>query len=198
MISGTPANDVLMGTAAADSLFGADGDDELFGNDGDDYVDGENGRDTLHGGPGNDEMHGRNDDDVVLGNEGDDRIYGDRGNDTINGGPGNDQIYGGLDDDVDPRRRGRRPHQVVAGGFDRVSCGAGNDTVFADTTTRSRPTARTCGAERARARVTPRRAADWQARRRGRSADSGWSSRSSATPPCVRVIRARIRGGGRT
>ena len=145
-IFGTVGNDMLFGTEGADSLFGNDGNDVLFGNGGDDYVDGENGDDELHGGPGNDALHGRGDNDVILGNEGDDPITGDRGNDTINGGPGNDNIFGNLDDDIIAGDEGDDRIQVVGGGFDRVSCGDGKDRCSRTRPTRSRPTARTCGA----------------------------------------------------
>ena len=108
--------------------------DDLFGQGGDDYVDGENGDDILHGGPGDDELHGRNGSDVMLGNEGNDRLYGERGEDTIDGGPGDDTIQGNLDDDTIQGGEGDDRIQVVGGGFDRVACGPGADTVYADVT----------------------------------------------------------------
>ena len=145
-IFGTPGyDDTLVGTEGADSLFGDDGVDVLFGNGGDDYVDGENDDDELHGGLGDDALHGRGGNDVILGNEGDDTITGDRGNDTINGGPGDDTIFGNLDGDIIDGDEGDDRIQVVGGGFDRVSCGDGNDIVFADATDEVAPIARTSG-----------------------------------------------------
>ena len=122
----------LFGTEGDDSLFGDGGNDVLFGNGGNDYVDGEDGDDELHGGPGDDQIYGRNDNDVILGNEGNDYLEGDRGDDTINGGPGNDRIYGNLGIDTIAGDEGDDRINVVDGLADKVSCGDGNDVVFAD------------------------------------------------------------------
>jgi Ca2+-binding RTX toxin-like protein len=63
---------------------------------------------------------------------GDDFLNGDRGCDTIAGGPGNDRIFGGLDEDVVSGDEGDDRISVVDGSVDRVTCGDGADTVFAD------------------------------------------------------------------
>ena len=133
-ITGTPGDDVLVGTPGDDSLFGQDGNDSLFGEDGNDYVDGVNGDDTLRGGNGDDEIHGRNGNDLILGGPGNDVITGDRGNDVINGEDGDDVIDGNLDDDTIEGGAGNDRINAIGGGFDRVSCGDGQDVVFADVT----------------------------------------------------------------
>jgi Ca2+-binding RTX toxin-like protein len=131
-IFGTAGDDVRLGTPGDDSLFGAAGNDQLFGEDGNDYVDGEDGDDLLRGGNGDDEIHGRNGNDLILGAPGDDAITGDRGTDTINGEAGDDVINGNLDADVLAGGEGDDRIQAVGGGFDRIDCGPGQDTVFAD------------------------------------------------------------------
>ena len=70
-----------------------------------DRIVGTRGADSLSGGAGN---------DVVLGGPGDDFLSGGPGRDVLDGGPGNDRISA----EYDVR--------------DRVTCGAGYDTVTAD------------------------------------------------------------------
>ena len=131
-IFGNGYDDMLVGTEGDDSMFGHDGHDVLYGNGGNDYVDGENDDDELHGGPGDDAIHGRGGNDVIVGNEGNDSITGDRGNDIINGGPGNDTIFGNQEADRVAGGDGDDSINLIDGVIDRVDCGTGFDTVFAD------------------------------------------------------------------
>jgi Ca2+-binding RTX toxin-like protein len=132
VIRGTADDDRLLGTAGDDSLFGRAGNDRLYGFEGDDYVDGEDGSDRLHGGAGNDTIAGRKGDDTIWGDAGNDKITGDRGRDRIFGGAGNDTIFGNYDADTIDGGPGDDRINVVHGGIDRVTCGAGDDVVFAD------------------------------------------------------------------
>jgi Ca2+-binding RTX toxin-like protein len=142
-----------------DTLEGGDGDDLLVGEAGDDLLDGGRGADTMRGGTGTDtltyatrtrpvtvDLDGAADDgeagesdnagvdvenvtggagpDVLTGNELANRLAGGAGNDSLTGGAGADTLEGGDGDDTIDGRDG------VA---DTVSCGAGADTVIADT-----------------------------------------------------------------
>jgi Ca2+-binding RTX toxin-like protein len=132
VIRGTPDADRLLGTPGVDSLFGRGGADRLYGFEGNDYVDGEDGNDRLHGGGGNDTIAGRKGDDTIWGDAGNDRITGDRGRDRVFGGAGNDTIFGNYDADTIDGGPGNDRINVVHGGIDRVTCGPGDDVVFAD------------------------------------------------------------------
>jgi Ca2+-binding RTX toxin-like protein len=90
---------------AIDIVRGGHGDDALSGND---------SSNTIYGGPGNDTIYGYGGDDVLAGEAGRDRISGGSGRDRIDGGADNDWIDA----------RDRYP--------DLVRCGAGRDTVAAD------------------------------------------------------------------
>ncbi|MCW3022771.1 MAG: hypothetical protein JWR30_2093 [Conexibacter sp.] len=91
----------------------------LIGNGGDDELRGAGGADKLDGGPGNDKLDGGYGDDVITGGPGKDTISGDlAGGDC---GPiwchlpyGNDTIY------------------AQDGEVDSISCGIGEDVVYAD------------------------------------------------------------------
>jgi Ca2+-binding RTX toxin-like protein len=72
-----------------------------------------------------DRLHGTPESDLISGFGGRDRISGLAGTDCIYAGNGVDVVTGGADDDeID----------VSRGGRDRVTCGAGRDTVFTDPT----------------------------------------------------------------
>jgi Thrombospondin type 3 repeat/RTX calcium-binding nonapeptide repeat (4 copies) len=73
------------------------------------------GADNLASGDANDELSGGEGNDLVSGGGGNDVMAGDQGLDTLTGGAGSDEI-GSRDGEVDS-----------------VSCGAGSDTVEADT-----------------------------------------------------------------
>ena len=93
---------VTRGTKGDDTLTGTSGPDVILGLRGNDTIDGSDGNDLLFGGPG---------DDVIDGGPGNDRIHGGPGTDTLNG---DDVIFA---------------HDGVA---DQISCGAGDDKVYAD------------------------------------------------------------------
>ncbi len=131
-IRGTRNADRLIGTPGDDSIFGRGGADRIYGMAGNDYVDGDQGNDRLHGGAGDDVIAGRKGNDTIWGDAGNDRITGDRGRDRIFGGAGNDTIFGNLDPDEIDGGSGNDRINVVHGGNDVVTCGRGNDVVFAD------------------------------------------------------------------
>ena len=96
---------VTLGTRGDDNLTGSAGADVIYGLAGDDTIDGGDGNDLLYGGPGK---------DSVSGGAGNDRIHGGPGEDTLSGGDDNDVIFA-RDGSADP-----------------ISCGAGDDRVYAD------------------------------------------------------------------
>jgi hypothetical protein len=104
-VTGTAAADVLHGSASGDLIKGLGGNDRLFGG---------RGRDCLSGGAGNDRLSGGPGGDRLTGGAGRDRLTGGGGTDRFVAGPGNDRIFS-----ADGRR-------------EKVSCGAGRDSVTAD------------------------------------------------------------------
>jgi Ca2+-binding RTX toxin-like protein len=158
-IDGGSGNDRLVGGDALDWLYGNSGDDSLDGGLGADSISGGDGVDTVDysarstaltltlddksgdgqagendnvrssvedalGGSGNDSVTGSTANNTFNGGLGDDTLTGAGGDDTIDGGAGADSIDGG--DGVDLLR--------ARDGFaDHVSCGAGTDSVDADT-----------------------------------------------------------------
>jgi hypothetical protein len=129
---GDDSDDHLAGTKGDDRMHGKSGDDDLEGHSGDDDMCGDDGDDTIKGGAGDDDLSGGRGNDVLQGQAGDDVEHGDAGDDTITGGSGHDVMSGGPGNDRIKARDGRR---------DRITCGAGNDTVTAD---RSDSVARNC------------------------------------------------------
>jgi hypothetical protein len=133
-VVGTVGPDRLTGWRNQLTIFGRAGDDRLLGF-GNDSLEGGSGNDVLRGGPGGRvSLRGGSGDDVVRGNRGrdylaggygDDRLSGLGANDEINGGAGRDVIAAGDgSDQIVSKERGRER--------DRVTCGAGRDTVLAD------------------------------------------------------------------
>ena len=141
VLDGGSGSDRLDGGAGADKLIGADGPDALFGGLGVDRLEGGPGNDRLSGGARRDILSGGGGRDVLFGGRGEDAISGGRGNDRIFGGAGRDRIYGNAGSDrITP---GRGEDRVIAAGGDdvifardgakdRISCGSGRDTVYAD------------------------------------------------------------------
>jgi len=117
----THAASRLVGTDASEYLevVQVTGPSEIDGGGGDDTLRANDGNDRLDGGPGNDDIDAGFGDDTIVGGPGRDRIAGDRrGGDC---GPvwcklpfGNDTIY------------------AKDGEQDSISCGFGEDTVYAD------------------------------------------------------------------
>lgn len=158
-VDGGSGNDTLKGGSASDWLFGNTGDDKLDGGLGADYLSGGDGYDladyssrtdavtiSLNGQPGDGEA-GENDNvttsiDSVTTGAGNDSITGSALANTLSGGPGNDTISGaGGDDTLDG---GPGQDSLDGGdGNDRLAsrdaaldgdvCGAGTDSVTADT-----------------------------------------------------------------
>ena len=83
--------------------------------------------DSLNGGQGNDTLEAGAGDDALIGDDGDDVLRAGDGNDRLNGGVGADLLDAGAGDD-----------QIIAadGVQDTIDCGAGADSVNADTTDR--------------------------------------------------------------
>jgi Ca2+-binding RTX toxin-like protein len=113
-IRGSQAADVLRGTAATDVVDGLGGNDRLFGYQGDDRIKGGAGDDVVNGGAGRDRLFGDEGNDVVNGGTGDDLLVAGKGRDQLSGGPGNDRLL------------------AQDGVRDVLRCGAGRDTVSAD------------------------------------------------------------------
>jgi hypothetical protein len=117
-VIGTDGPDVLHGSFSQ-VVVGLGGDDALYADDTYYYFDGN----TLLGGPGDDRLFGGYGQDTLYGGPGDDTLSGGPSKDILVGGPGHDQIDGGGGDDTIGARDGER---------DRISCGSGNDVVYAD------------------------------------------------------------------
>jgi Ca2+-binding RTX toxin-like protein len=150
----------VYGGAGGDTItVGSNGRARAWGDDGHDHLLGNNIRTELHGGDGVDLVVGNSTDDLLDGDDGDDQLFSSRSiAGTANGGPGNDVIVtlanpptffgsftanGGTGADV---IKGGRFIDVANGeggpdiidvtgdpaNHDTVTCGAGNDTVYAD------------------------------------------------------------------
>ena len=119
-ILGTPGDDSIRGTPSDDVIVAGGGNDVVRGLSGDDRICGGSGNDTLSGGDGADLVSGGGLDDVIHGGSSGQLSVTAQGklvgNDRLKGGPGNDTI------------------RAVAGGKDRISCGAGRDHVLKDRT----------------------------------------------------------------
>jgi hypothetical protein len=151
ILSGGPGNDVLTGRGADDQIFGGDGNDTELGS---------GGADKLSGGDGNDNLRGEADADTLNGDGGDDQLDGGAASDTLTGGPGKDAaVYASrtksvnvsLDAADNDGESGERDFVRVTtestktgagndtinardGVAGDVSCGAGDDSVLADST----------------------------------------------------------------
>jgi hypothetical protein len=92
------------GTDAIDSLANSN-----------DFLSGDQGNDTVNGGNGNDELRGEDGNDTVTGGEGNDKVFAGSGADVVDAGNGDDTV------------------ESNDGIADKIACGAGNDSVIADT-----------------------------------------------------------------
>jgi hypothetical protein len=126
---GTPGPETLLGTEGEDRCVAGAGADDLEGRGGDDVLVGEAGDDRLFG------RFGR---DTLLGGDGADELEGGRGADVLRGGAGNDRLNGGYDPDVVAGGPGADRIIARGGGRDRIDCGPGVDTVYADSRDRLR------------------------------------------------------------
>jgi len=95
----------------------------IAGDSRDNGLAGTKGTDGIYGFAGSDRIHAGLGPDYVDGGRGDDTIDGGGDDDRLYGGPGQDRITGGLGWDAIVANDGSR---------DRVSCGSGRDTVWAD------------------------------------------------------------------
>jgi Ca2+-binding RTX toxin-like protein len=149
-------SDSTQGGGGDDTHVGGLGNDDLseFGGDGN------GGRDILRGGAGSDYAEGNTQADRIIGGAGNDRevdapfratrrggpvgcfqgfcssLFGDAGNDFVSGGKGSDYLEGEEGADTMVGGKGRdvidAANDDAPGANDRVRCGAGRDTVFAD------------------------------------------------------------------
>ena len=130
----------VLGGSGDDHITGAATADTLNGNAGNDILDGAAGADTLNGGPG---------DDTLIGGPGADVLNGGRGSDTADYSDRTKPLTIALDGDANDGEAGEQDNvgddvEVIKGGFvddtiqvrdgrtETVSCGAGADTVVAD------------------------------------------------------------------
>ena len=132
---GGSGNDVLNGGAGNDELYGSYGDDVLNGDDGDDFFYGFFGTDTINGGNGNDTMSYT---DLVSSvniiiSENSSTAFTTSGTDTLTSV---EHLIGTSDHDfifVRSFEAGIVTSDLIlegGSGFDYLSTGAGNDTVF--------------------------------------------------------------------
>jgi hypothetical protein len=129
---GGSGNDSLAGDAGNDRLSGGSGNDRMHGVGGNDRISGSTGRDRVNGGAGKDVISGGSSADRIAGDQGNDRANGNSGNDSIKGNSGSDRLTGGSGRDRISGGIGNDRIDVRDGKADRVSCGKGRDTVFAD------------------------------------------------------------------
>jgi N-acetylglucosamine-6-sulfatase len=79
--------------------------------------------DTICGSSRPDRLYGGAESDIIRAGAGDDGAWGEDGDDRLVGGRGQDRLSGGAGDDTIDARDARA---------DRISCGVGVDTVYAD------------------------------------------------------------------
>ena len=157
-IAGDDNVNVLFGGPGDDTIDGRGGDDQIFGGAGNDNIQGGAGNDTLAGEDGNDVIHGGDGADGLNGGDGNDVLDGGPGSDILSGGPGDDTAdyssrtaavnvsLDGADNDGQAGERdqvrttvesvktgsGNDTINVKDGVKGEVSCGAGTDSVTAD------------------------------------------------------------------
>jgi Ca2+-binding RTX toxin-like protein len=113
-LTGGVGSDFLTGDGAENTIIGGLRPDVLLGRAGADDLSGESDSDLLEGGRGR---------DFLRGSTGDDLLRGGRGNDVLRGGDGRDKLHAHNGADV---------IRAADGDAERVYCGKGRDTVFAD------------------------------------------------------------------
>jgi Ca2+-binding RTX toxin-like protein len=161
-VYGGAAADALDGGPGTDSLYGSYGDDSLAGGTGADRLSGGSGRDTVtyatraatvrvdpddraddgESGEGDEVRSDVEDaqlgsgDDIYAGSALANHVSGGAGNDGLQGGDGDDSLDGG--DGIDSYSGGAGADTITArdGLAEDASCGANDDTAFADPTDR--------------------------------------------------------------
>jgi len=81
---------------------------------------------SIDGGTGNDSIIGGSLNDTILGGDGNDTIWGNLGNDNIDGGAGDDLVFGDA-----PMDQGISLSRVSVG-KDTIYGGSGNDVIYGD------------------------------------------------------------------
>jgi len=159
-VSAGDGNDRLTGGAYGEGLFGGPGDDLLDGGFGPDFIVGDDGRDRVTyaartaplnvsigsywtGGQDGEsdyvsstveEVVGGSADDTLTGSGAANTLIGGPGNDTLDGRDGNDVLEGGGGVDRLDAGNGDDTLRSRDGAADTVNCGAGTDSIDADTT----------------------------------------------------------------
>lgn len=134
-VYGTYGNDILDGGPGGESqiLIGLPGNDVILGRGGNDDIEGRGGADHLDGGDGDDKIYGSDGNDKLLGGNGSDLVEGGADDDDIEGGAGVDSFAG---DTLKYQLEiaGNDTIKATDGVAEPVSCGAGSDTAFVDST----------------------------------------------------------------
>lgn len=155
-IDGEDGNDSIYGEAGNDELLGGEGADYSYGGDGADVIDestADYSSDALFGDAGNDLFKSAADGDSMFGGAGEDRVsYATASAVVIDldtatwspeymesienatGSPDADTIYGNASANKVDGADGDDTFDMTGGGVDEITCGAGTDTVDADTT----------------------------------------------------------------
>ena len=160
-VTGTANGDSISGDDVENLISGGDGDDTLFGGLADDTIFGEAGNDLIKGGSGSDSLDGGTGVNTlsftggnqgitytignanvtdqygqidiisnftnVIGSDYDDVVFGNGANNIIKGGGGDDTLYGAGGDDT--------IYASAGGGIQALQGNAGNDLLFAGTST---------------------------------------------------------------
>ena len=130
--NGTSFDDSITGTNRADGINAKGGNDETYAKSGNDTTESGAGNDYVEGGKGDDKISGGDDGDAYLIGG----LFGGPGDDSIEGGDGGDDMYGQAGKDI--LLGGPGDDQLDASGYgddntkDRLACGQGFDTVFAN------------------------------------------------------------------
>jgi RTX calcium-binding nonapeptide repeat (4 copies) len=157
-VDGGSGSDRIVAGASQDWVFGSSGDDFIDGGTGADFISGGDGADTVDystrstalavtlDDKSGDGQAGENDNvrasvEIVLAGSGNDSVTGSAANNALNGGPGDDTLNGAGGDDTIEGGAGADSIDGGDGadllrtrdGFgDRLTCGAGTDSVDAD------------------------------------------------------------------
>ncbi len=146
---GSAFNDILTGDTKNNKISGGNGTDKINGDGGEDVLLGQQGSDTLNGGADSDELDGGSENDTINGGAGADTLIGGIGSDTLDytgdiGGvtvslarqatfdANGDIILPSGKVKADFEQHGGDAEGDLAGGFENLRGGDGNDTLTGD------------------------------------------------------------------